>query len=221
MAQRDSGYARIARDAYNTPHWVSDALLSDIAGGVRLPRGSIVWEPAAGTGQMVERIEAHGLECIAADIAPTSTNMMAGSFLDDGKDAFLPFPFDAIITNPPYAISEAFVRRALDLTERARGLVAMLLPVAWDSAKTRLDLTENHPAWGRKIVLVDRICWFDPAPGDSTPSENHAWFVWDWRGTLGRSLAYRAAPADVLASLSAKRRKVPSAANSNRKDRTS
>lgn len=32
-----------------------------------------------------------------------------------------------------------------------------------------------------RLVLTDRITWFDPEPGKAGPSENHAWFVWDWR----------------------------------------
>lgn len=210
MAQRNSGHARIERDAYMTPAWVTEILLAEIAGGVRLPCRSIVWECAAGTGQMVAAIESAGLSCIASDVAPASNNMMAGSFLDTSKDAFLPFPFDAIITNPPYKDAEAFVRRALDLTEKARGLVAMLLPVAFDSAKGRMDLFEHHPAWGRKIVLVDRIMWIEPEFKEDGPSENHAWFVWDWRGTFGRSIAYRGAPDKVLADLARHRRTLPS-----------
>jgi hypothetical protein len=45
MAQRESGYARIERDNYTTPEWVTRALLP------HLPAPPLhIWEPAAGSG---------------------------------------------------------------------------------------------------------------------------------------------------------------------------
>ena len=46
MSQRDSGYERKERDLYETPEWVTEALLP------HLPTiGEVVWEPACGGGQ--------------------------------------------------------------------------------------------------------------------------------------------------------------------------
>jgi len=51
MSQRDSGYQRKERDLYETPAWVTDALIP------HLPTSDcVVWEPAAGGGKMVDRI---------------------------------------------------------------------------------------------------------------------------------------------------------------------
>lgn len=218
MAQRSSGYDRIDRDAYMTPAWPTQRLCEEII-GPRLPKGSIVWEPAAGNGQMVEALESRGLVAIASDISEPdrpgpitrgSNRLILGDFLSDN---FLPFDFDAIITNPPYknGLAERFVRRALDLGQRRRALVAMLLKVDFDSAKTRADIFRDHPAWGMRVVLLDRIEWFEPElreDGTVSPgsSENHAWFVWDWRGVVGRTTRYVSAPVEVLNDLRDKRR---------------
>lgn len=210
MAQRNSGYERIERDAYMTPTWATDVLTREIA--TRLRPGAILWEPAAGTGQMVRALEAAGYDVVPSDIhAPVdegdlfgANRMLVGDFIDEFQ-LFLPFGFDGIVTNPPYKHAEAFVRRALALTRPTGGLVAMLIGAKFDWGKTRADIFSDCPAWGLKIVLTDRIVWFDPRPGDSGPSEDHAWYVWDWRGHFGRSIRYAGAPAAVLADLASKR----------------
>lgn len=214
MAQRESGYERIERDAYNTPPWPTAAALQAIM-GPRFRPGMTVWECAAGTGQMVAELERHGLNVIPSDIhAPNDkpdlfggNRTFVGDFLDDARP-FLPFEFDAIITNPPYKLAEQFVRKALELTKPTRGIVAMLLGVKFDSAKSRADIFDDHPAWGMKITLLDRIWWFEPKIGlngkVSGPSEDHAWYIWDWRNTGGRQMRYARAPQEVLAEIRAK-----------------
>jgi hypothetical protein len=76
--------------------------------------------------------------------------------------------------NPPYGsngrsqLAADFISHALKLEARR---VIMLLGVDFDSAKTRTDLFRDCPQLSRKIVLIDRIKWFD---GPSSPSDNHA-----------------------------------------------
>lgn len=80
-----------------------------------------------------------------------------------------------IVTNPPFSLSEKFVRHSLKCRER----VAMLLPMAWDSAKSRRDLFERPP-FKAKYTLTKRIRWENLEQKKAGPSQNHAWFVWDW-----------------------------------------
>lgn len=218
MSQRESGYARIERDAYNTPRWVTGVALREIM-GPRVRPGMTFWECAAGTGQMVRELEANGLNVVPSDIHPPSgerfgerfgsNRILIGDFLDE-RQPFLPFEFDGIMTNPPYKgdLAERFVRRALELTKPRGGIVAMLLNVKFDSAITRSDIFADHPAWGMKIVLLDRIWWFDPRLDDkgkvNGPSEDHAWYIWDWRGTWGRTMRYARAPEEVRAEIKLK-----------------
>ena len=88
-------------------------------------------------------------------------------------------PKSAIVTNPPFSLAERFVRRSLELTELKRGKVAMLLPLAWDAAKTRRDLFERAP-FKTKYTITKRIRWENLEQKKAGPSMNHAWFVWDW-----------------------------------------
>jgi hypothetical protein len=82
-----------------------------------------------------------------------------------------------IVTNPPFNIADKFIRHALCLSA---GKVAMLLPIAFDSAKTRRDLFEQKP-FKAKYTLTKRIRWENLEQKKNGPSTNHAWFVWDWQ----------------------------------------
>jgi len=93
----------------------------------------------------------------------------------------------AIITNPPYNMAQEFIEHALDLMEPCRGMVAMLLRIDFDSAKTRAHLFADHPAWYKKVVFLKRVVWF---PGEKSPSFNHAFYVWNWRHDGPATIAY-------------------------------
>lgn len=190
MSQRQSGYERKALDFYATPAWVTESML----GFIQTRPGSI-WEPAAGNGQMV-RILTERFLVLATDVAG-GVDFLAAKTLPDPS-------IRGICTNPPYKDGAAFCEQALRLTKPFGGFVAMLLRVDFDSGRTRAHLFADCPAWSRKIVLTQRIKWFDgpvpcrpcgasgkvdgqkcrPCKGagqvEHSPSENHAWFLWDW-----------------------------------------
>lgn len=173
MSQRPSGYARKELELYETPQWVTEALL----GFIETRPGSI-WEPAAGGGQMVRVLQGRFL-VLATDVRDDDRG--SHNFL---KLKVLPDPsIRGIVTNPPYTEAPAFCRHALDLTKPFRGFVAMLLRCDFDHAAGRADLFRDCPAFARKIVLTRRIVWFVEANGKpkASPSFNHAWFLWDWQ----------------------------------------
>jgi hypothetical protein len=164
MSQRDSGFERKPRDFYETPAWVTVALIPHLRPFWR------AWDPAAGSGKMVCALGAAGLEVESSDIT-------------DGVDFLLERAVrsgaDAIITNPPYAQAQEFIEHALRLTEPGRGLVAMLLRTDFDHARTRQHLFGGCAVFAKKLVLTKRIIWFERQ--NAAPSFNHAWFIWDWR----------------------------------------
>lgn len=160
MSQRDSGYARKERDLYETPEWVTKALLPHIPDRIR-----DVWEPSCATGKMVRALNKR---------FPT----VYGTDIDNGDDFLAddnPCLYDAIITNPPYILAQEFIEHALKVTYK-HGLVAMLLRTDYDHAATRGYLF--GPPFAKKLVLTKRIKWFEDSKGQ--PSFNHAWFIWDW-----------------------------------------
>jgi len=85
-------------------------------------------------------------------------------------------------------VAQQFIEHALTLTKPCRGFVAMLLKVDFDSGKTRQHLFAEHRAFVGKIVLVRRVHWIPNSNG--APSDNHAWFCWDWTNKAAPTIAY-------------------------------
>ena len=182
MSQRASGFARKERDLYETPEWVTEAVLPYL-----LSIKGTIWEPAAGGGQIVRVLERHGYKVLATDLAGRHADApLMGDFLSV-HDA--PCDIHAVVTNPPYDLAQEFVEKALALMEPAQGSVAMLLRVDWDSAATRSHLFGKCPQWRQKIVLNRRIVWFE---GGASPSFNHAWYIWDWEHKGPPTIGYAA-----------------------------
>jgi hypothetical protein len=180
MAKHEAGYARVERDFYPTPPWVvSDALAEHVD-----LRGLIVWEPACGDGRMAEALRLQGCARVyTSDIVDRGT----------GQDEVLDFlsaqmpnlerPPDAIITNPPFGqggrLATAFIDVGLTRIRRHGGLLALLLPIDFHSAKTRARYFGDCPDFVAKIVLRKRIVWFQRDDGVlEAPKENSAWFLW-------------------------------------------
>ena len=124
-----------------------------------------VWEPACGNGAMAEIIKLYGHDVIASDIQ-TEYGRSNTDFLSE----ILPKKkVDAIVTNPPFALSVAFINRAVSIAPT----VAMLLKSQyWHSAK-RIDLFINHsPAY------VLPLTWRPDFGGGGAPTMDVLWTVW-------------------------------------------
>lgn len=165
-----SNYARKENDLYQTEPWATEALLRNFPVGP----GWVVWEAAAGNHLMADVIRETGATVITSDIA---TYDRAHDRICDFLDPKVQGPTaNAIYTNPPYGkgnrVAVKFARLAL---KRCAGFVALLLTAKFDFGKTRSDLFRGNPRFAAKIALVDRIQWF---PGDTSGTEDHAWYVW-------------------------------------------
>lgn len=165
-----SNYARKENDLYQTEPWATEALLRHFPVGA----GWSVWEPAAGNHLMADVIRETGAKVFTSDIATYDRpHDVIRNFLEAPYSGPA---FNAIYTNPPYGKGNRdavkFARLAL---ERCAGFIALLLTAKFDFGKTRADLFRDNPRFTAKIALVDRIQWF---PGDSSGTEDHAWYVW-------------------------------------------
>jgi hypothetical protein len=131
MAQRISGYVRQANDSYETPTWVTDALVPHICS-----LALHVWEPAAGSGQMTDALRNAGFRAIATDI---------GTGVDFLKCSALPSDaIQAIVTNPPYTYAQAF-----SCCVRATTGHTAAPPRAAINSRRRI-----HPSQGRATVAL-------------------------------------------------------------------
>ena len=173
MSQRKSGYERRPGDSYQTPEWCTEALIPHLS---NLP-DKIIWEPAAGDGQMARVLKRHAKEVIATDINTGTDFLTHRGFACDG-----------ILSNPPYSLAQEFIEHALHLTKPNGGFAAMLLRCDFDHAASRRGLFQACPAYSKKLVLTKRIRWIEGSTG--SPSFNHAWFVWDHKHSGPPTICY-------------------------------
>ena len=150
-----SRYKRRELDFYPTPPEVTIALMEFL----KLPKSEI-WEPACGNGAMVNVLKEYGHQVTGTDIV-TGNDFLKTS----GK-------YDAIITNPPFNISEQFIEKAL----KEAPIVAMVLKSQYWHAKKRLKLfNDNKPAF--ILPLTWRPDFLNGERGGS-PTMEVIWTVW-------------------------------------------
>jgi hypothetical protein len=161
MSQRPSGYERKPDESYETIAWPVVALLSQLSDIRR------AWDPCHGSGRLVATLRRQGIDAVGTD--------------EDFFSIAAPSGATDIITNPPYGANrrgekaERFIERALSFSTVKR--ISMLLRNDFDSAIGRQHLFRKNSMFAGKVVLLGRIKWF---AGPSSPSDNHAWFLWDW-----------------------------------------
>ena len=174
-----SNYARKENDLYQTEPWATEALLRHFP-----VKGLTVWEPSAGNHLMADVLAEAGASVLPSDLVTYDRpHAWEADFFAEPTCV----PCDAIITNPPYGKGNRdAVKYARLALKRCTGLVALLLTAKFDFGKTRMDLFSNNYRFAAKIALVDRIQWF---PGDSSGTEDHAWYIWEPTPGPGRGAA--------------------------------
>ena len=165
---RESGYDRADDDYYVEPSWVVDALLAVE------PFNGMIYDPCCGRGTIPEACRRRGLITMASDIADRGYGDTGIDFFRSGSAP------DAIISNPPYDRLEDFIWRALEMTRRQSGKVAVITRVGFLCGQKRQKLFATTP--------LSRI-WFcskrpSMPPGNSEApasggSVDYAWLVWD------------------------------------------
>jgi hypothetical protein len=164
----------------------------------------LVWEPAAGRGDITRVLSDAGFDVINSDIDTSNFDRDLGSitcqnFLDvDHIDVVTgESNVTAIITNPPYggkatfdgvsvSLAEAFVRMSM---YAGVPFIAMLLRSEFNHGARRKDLfTDIDRYFSKEIVLTSRPRWDwwyekDPWEKSNAPMHNFSWFIWDSRNS--------------------------------------
>jgi len=151
----DPNKKRSSMDFYSTPREVTVALLDFL----KIPKDSKIWEPACGQNHMVNVISDFGYQVMGTDI-------------QDGVDflnADLPEGTDWIITNPPFNVSEAFIKRCI----HHRKPFALLLKSQYWHASKRTKLFRDYPP---KFVLP--LNWRPDFTGQGSSLMDVMWCVW-------------------------------------------
>lgn len=166
-----SNFTRKENDLYQTEPWATEALLRHVS-----VAGLTVWEPAAGNHMIADVLREHGARVFTSDVATYDRQHDATVDFLEPRFAYKNPRCDAIITNPPYGRGNRDAVKFADLAlERCKGPVALLLTAKFDFGKTRRHLFADNPRFAMKIALLDRIQWF---PGETSGTEDHAWYVW-------------------------------------------
>lgn len=183
----ESNFVRMDGDRYWTQPWLTSALLE--MGSVP----GVIWEPAAGRGDISKVLEDFGRVVVCSDIDMSEYEPHNDDFVCDFLETTTVPTFgtltqvEGIVTNPPYnvprGVAEKFVRHGLDLMRQDNELrfMAMLLRSEFCNARTRRDLFGECPEYTTEIVLTSRPrwdWWFRDKPLAS-PRHNFSWFIWE------------------------------------------
>lgn len=161
LANNSTTNKRRDLDFYPTPPDVTHALMRFL----NLEKCRI-WEPACGDGAMAKVLAEYGHDVFSSDIMETGYGVGGVDFLEAAREC------DAIITNPPFALSEAFIRHALPQAET----VAMILKSQyWHAAKRKALFEEYPPAY--VLPLTWRPDFMGGERGGAPTMEVH-WTVW-------------------------------------------
>jgi len=162
LANSSTKNKRRELDFYPTPPEVTHALMRFM----NLHQNIDIWECACGDGSMSKVLESYEHDVLSTDIAPECYGRGGVDFLKTEHD------YGAIITNPPFKESEAFIRHALNQA----GIVAMLLKSQYWHAKKRQTLFEEFPP-----AYVLPLTWrpdFMTGERGGSPTMEVLWTVW-------------------------------------------
>jgi hypothetical protein len=161
----------IAANFYPTPPEAVRALLS-----VERFDGTI-HEPACGEGHISRVLTEAGHQVVSTDLNDWGYGRSGVDFLLQAAPLAR-----HIVTNPPYGsgLADAFIRKALILTQETGGKVAMLLNLA------SLAHADRTPRWRKtppaRLYAIDSVlCWPDPdrAPPEHFRQHRYVWAIWE------------------------------------------
>ena len=166
-----TGRDRVERDLYTTPTKAVEEL-------VTLEKfQSDVWEPACGTGSISGVLSNAGYRVRNSDIYPEMEDAETLDFFNTNE------VWDGdIITNPPYAMSLAFVQKALSVVKDG-AKVCMFLPITFLETKKRTEWFKTCPPT-RVYIARMRLACNSPTKQFKGSAVCYAWIIWEkgWRG---------------------------------------
>lgn len=151
-------YKRNESDFYPTPPEVTQALLNFL----KIDKTKVIWEPACGEGHMVNVMKDYGYDVIATDIK-TGTDYLSS----------ISVMCDWIITNPPFRLSEDFIKKSIEMHKP----FALLLKSQYFHAARRLSLfNQFKPQF--ILPLTWRPDFLFKTRGKGSPCMDMIWVVW-------------------------------------------
>ena len=175
IAGGNSARGRRQSDLYPTPPEATVALLRFL----NLPKNTTIWEPAAGEGDMVKAIRACGYG------SSFGTDVSEGfDFLSPDIFKRILTGFDWIITNPPFSLAEAFIRRAAEL---GKPFAFLLKSQYWNATCRRKLFDEIPPSYILPLTWRPDFFFKKRLPGEKgSPLMDVMWCVWltPWKNDI-------------------------------------
>jgi hypothetical protein len=170
LRKRESNlWEREANDWYVEPEWCSLRLFEE-----EKFEGQI-HDPACGRGTIVISALKSGMVAAGSDLVDRGwdSTLTPHNFLESEHRR------DNIVCNPPFAVAEKFLEKALELAHRK---VALLLPANWVQGDKRSRWLQSTPL--RCVYFITPRPSMPPGhvleaggrPGNGTT--DYAWFVW-------------------------------------------
>ena len=176
MAQRIE--PRDSLDFFPTPPWATRALMEHVLKPHWDDFDELnAWEPAAGEGHMAEVLREYFRHVHASDVHDYGRGYAVGSFTGEGADtARCPRVADWVITNPPFNLAEAFLRRAQAVARRG---IALLVRMAWLETGERYREIFSRTPPSQVALFAERVPMakgrWDPKGSTATA---YAWVIW-------------------------------------------
>lgn len=179
--KKHNNYPLIKNEFYETPTWVTEALLSDsnvinsiAACLAEFTNRLFLWEPAAGRGAITNVIRKNisYVDVYSSDIDPQAEGIETRDFLAVGPEDIVykdrSIKDSIIITNPPFSLADAFIEKTISYG----GCGLFLLRSEFETAKKRREIMK-HCFY--KLVLTKRPRWI--ADSTKSPMYNFAWYA--------------------------------------------
>lgn len=169
---------RQKNDFYETPVEATEALVAEYGRFF----GPVIWEPACGAGKLARVLEAYGFDVFATDLVDRGFGRGGVDFLTIEDDHVEVPPRETIITNPPFALADDFVRKAMSFQPR---FFALLLKQTFWNAAGRSGLWAQFPP-----ADFRPLAWRLDFTGGGSPTMDCAWCIWgdDVPNTRGRPM---------------------------------
>jgi hypothetical protein len=154
---------RQAHDWYPSP---PECTTSFLAVEGKYLKGMKILEPACGDGAISKILEDYGLDVVSTDLVYRGYGTGDVDFLWTTETEC-----DAIITNPPFNLSEQFITHALDNLKVK--YLALLVKSHYWHAKRRFPLFKRHPP-----AIIYPMTWRPDFLKKGNPTMDMIWSVW-------------------------------------------
>jgi hypothetical protein len=171
MAQRTE--ASDSLDDFPTPPWATRALMTHVIADCGPFGKQSCFEPACGAGHMARPLKEYFGKVRACDVH---------AYGYGGVADFLIAPFEAgsvdwVITNPPFRLAEAFVKRSLVMARR--GVAILARTVFIESVGRYREIFESNPP-SRFAQFTERVPMVKGRlDRKASTATGYAWLVWE------------------------------------------